>query len=358
MRIAFLFNAQDHHIPHSLPIACTLSALYPAYSVSVLARSDAQLALCRRLAELYPSSRPKFTRLYVPLPIHAARSFLRAPKALILWANRCMLNEFDAIVVPERTSLLLKKMGVTRPKFIHGFHGSGGHDKIEDPRLRDFDLLLVPNADRLARLVAAGNARPGRAVVVGYSKYDLIDRLEMSRPPLFDNDRPVILYTPHHREGTSSWNSIGPAVLDHFAGREDYNLIFAPHIRLFDPPQRHAGAFQRWQGLKHIHIDLGSTASIDMSYVAAADVYLGDISSQVLEFLIRPRPCIFLNPGKLSWRDDPSFIYWRLGPVIEDLADLDRVLATRAEWWPEYEAKQRAAFEKAFPPLPVTAPVA
>lgn len=358
MKVAFLFNAQDHHIPHSLPIACTLSALYPGHSVTVLARTAGQLSLCRSLAALYPDHRLRFELLRVPKLVGAVRSLVRSPKALILWANRRLLNGFDALVVPERTSLYLKRMGVTRPRYVHGFHGGGGHDKVDDPRLARFDLLLVPNADRLARIAAAGNARPGHAVVVGYSKFDLIARLAASRPPLFANDRPVILYNPHHRKGTTSWSEMGPTILDHFAARDDYNLIFAPHIRLFDPPQRHAKAFQRWEGLKHIHIDLGSPASIDMSYVAASDIYLGDISSQVLETLSPPRPCIFLNPRKLAWQDDPSFVYWRLGPVVEDLEGLDRALATRGEWAPEYEPRQRAAFDKAFPSLPIAAPVA
>jgi len=358
MKIGFLFNAQDHHVPHSLPIACTLSALYPKYSVSVVARSEPQLALCRSLALLYPGNRLTFDLLHVPRLVRAAHTIFRSQKSLILWANRRLINGFDALVVPERTSLHLKKMGVRHPIYIHSFHGAGGHDKVDDPRLAAFDLLLVPNAERLERIAAAGNARPGHAVVVGYSKFDLIKRLEASRPPLFANDRPVIMYNPHHRKGTTSWSEMGPAILDHFARRDDYNLIFAPHIRLFDPPQRHADAFRRWQGLEHIHIDLGSPASVDMSYVAAADIYLGDISSQVLETLGRPRPCIFLNPHKLAWRNDPSFVYWRLGPVVEDLAGLDLALAKRAEWARDYEPKQRAAFEKAFPSLPLPAPVA
>ena len=95
-----------------------------------------------------------------------------------------------------------------------------------------------------------------------------------------------------------------------------------------------------------------------MSYVMAADIYLGDISSQVLEFLVRPRPCIFLNPRKLRWQDDPSFVYWRLGPVVEDLGGLDAALATRAVWGADYEDAQRRAFEMAFPSLSEPAPVA
>ena len=36
MRIAFLYNAQDHHLFHSLPIGCELSRLHPEHDVVVV----------------------------------------------------------------------------------------------------------------------------------------------------------------------------------------------------------------------------------------------------------------------------------------------------------------------------------
>src|SRR3546814_19013401 len=74
------------------------------------------------------------------------------------------------------------------------------------------------------------------------------------------------------------------AVLDLFANSNRYNLIFAPHVRLFDPPAAECYAqFERYRKLPHMHIDLGSERSIDMSYTGSADLYLGDVSSQVAE---------------------------------------------------------------------------
>ena len=178
---------------------------------------------------------------------------------------------------------------------------------MDDPRLKQFDLLLAPSRRRLRRILEAGNARPERAAVVGYSKFDLVRRLGLERPSPFNNGRPTVVYNPHHRPGTSSWHAMGRAVLDHFAARDDFNLIFAPHVKLFDPPAEHLDAFRGYAGLDHVKIDLGSEASIDMTYLLGADIYLGDISSQVFEFLLRPRPCLFLNPHRLAWRDDPDF---------------------------------------------------
>ncbi|MFT8242971.1 sensor domain-containing protein [Roseomonas sp. BN140053] len=347
MRIAFLFNAQDHQVLHALPMACELSRLYPGHEVVVLNREAAQRGLAERLAGFYPGHRLRFEALRpAPLP-----GRFRHNKLAVLLRNRARLAACDALVLPERTSLALRYLGVTRPKLIHSFHGPSGHDRAEDPRLRRFDLLLAPSARRLRRIAAAGNLRPGHAAVVGSSKLDLVRRMGMQRPRLFPNDRPTVLYNPHHRAATSSWPAMGHAVLDFFAGRRDRNLVFAPHVRLFDPPAEHLDAFRDYAGLDHIRIDLGSQNSIDMTYLLGADLYLGDISSQVFEFLLQPRPCLFLNPRQLPWRDDPDFTSWQLGPVVDTIAAMAERLDTAPRWQPEFEPAQRRALAETFEEL-------
>lgn len=358
MDVAFLFNAQEHQILHALPVACELSRLWGDIRVTVFVRTEAQLALVRRLASYYPGHRLAFERLHEPWPVAALAQTFGNLKALTLWENRARLDRFDALVVPERTTLLLKKMGVTRPLFIHLAHGPGGYDRPDDKRLAAFDLLLMPNLPRLTDIVAAGNAHPGHAAVIGGVKLDLIRRMSTSseREPLFSNGRPTIVYNPHHRAGTTSWTEMGEAVLSRFAGGSDYNLVFAPHIRMFDPPSRYRARFRKYERLDHMRIDLGSPFSIDMSYTLGADIYLGDISSQVLEFIAWPRPAIFLNPRGLAWQGDPDFVNWQLGPVVEDMAGLEQALATRDIWQPDYEPLQRQAFAAAFPATDEPAP--
>ena len=357
MRVAFLYNAQDHHVLHSLPIACELSALHSGIEVTALCRTDRQRALAERLAGFYPDQRVRFETLRAPPFARRLAGAKRVYKFASLLANRRRLDGFDALVVPERTSLLLKRFGVTRPHYIHSFHGPSGHDRADDPRLAEFDLLLAPSRKRLDRIAGARGFDAERAAVIGYAKLDLIRRLGADPKPLFARHRPTILYNPHHWAHKSSWPAIGREVLDHFAGQTDFNLIFAPHVRLFDPQAKHAAAFEAYRRHEHMLIDLGSERSIDMSYTLAADIYLGDVSSQVTEFLVRPRPCIFLNPRGLAWQDDPDFSNWRLGRVVETIAELDAALATREQWQPACEPAQRAAAAEAFPELETPAPV-
>ncbi|MFC0409170.1 sensor domain-containing protein [Roseomonas elaeocarpi] len=346
--VGFLYNAQAHHILHSLPLACALSR-HAEVAVTVMSPSATHLALAERLAGYYPGHRLRFQRLRAPPGL--ARS-----KAVVLLLNATTLARFDALVLPERTSLLLRRLGVRHPKLIHSFHGASGHDRAGDPRLAQFDLLLAPSAQRLERIAAAG-IRPRAAAVTGYNKLDLIRRMGTDRPQLFPNSAPVVLYNPHHRPATSSWPLVGRQVLDHFAAQRERNLVFAPHIRLFDPPAAYRSTFRRYEGLEQLRIDLGSTASIDMTYTLGADLYLGDISSQVTEFLIRPRPCVFLNPRGIDWQGRPDFAAWQLGRVVRTLPEMVDAIRTADEWQAEFAERQREAFAEAFPEGEVPAPV-
>jgi len=106
---------------------------------------------------------------------------------------------------------------------------------------------------------------------------------------------------------------------------------------------------ERYLRAPNIHIDLGSRASTTMAYTRRADLYIGDVSSQVYEFLLRPRPCLFLNAHGVAWENDPNFAHWRAGPVIETVADLGPALArATAEHARRYAAIQRVMFDESF----------
>jgi hypothetical protein len=152
---------------------------------------------------------------------------------------------------------------------------------------------------------------------------------------------------------------VGRQVLDWFVEHDDYHLIFAPHVMLFERPfavtidklriDRPGRIDERYLRAPNIHIDLGSRASTTMAYTQRADVYLGDASSQVYEFLLRPRPCVFLNPHRLAWRGDSNFAHWRTGPVIESAAQLGEALErSRSEHAAVYRPIQRELFDYTF----------
>ncbi|WP_207457110.1 sensor domain-containing protein [Azospirillum sp. SYSU D00513] len=351
MRVAFLYNAQFHQILHSLPFALELSAM-PGVDVDILSPTQAHQDFIADLARLYPEHQAVQKRLEEPGWLKLAHALYRStvpPKALTLFANRRLLDGYDALVVPERSTTVVRRFGVTRPKLIHTAHGAGDRATAIDPRIKLFDFFLVPGPKTASWLLERGLVRPGGYAVGAYAKLDIVRRLGERKPRLFPTDKPVILYNPHFKGSLSSWPKWGEAILDRLAAQDRYNVIFAPHVRLFDPPSpADYERFTRFRDLPHMLIDLGSARSVDMTYTAAADLYLGEVSSQVYEFLLEPRPCVFLNAHHVAWQGNERYGSWTLGPVVERVDALmeaiDRAFASHGSLL----AAQREAVERTF----------
>ncbi|WP_152046208.1 sensor domain-containing protein [Aureimonas psammosilenae] len=351
MRVLFLYLAQIHQIPHTLPIAMEMARTGEA-EVHLASASDDHLRYMKELGGLYPDAAVTYRRLFLPPPLRTLSRLRHAttlPKVPALLFNLAYLRSFDAIVVPERTSLLLKKLGLGRTRLVWTGHGGGDRAHGYTENVGRFDFVLLPGEKLVRRHRQAGNLSEGHYGVGGYAKFDLVERMAERRAPLFANDRPTVVYNPHFRPGLSSWPEMGWQVLDFFAQSRDYNLVFAPHMRLFDPPTPEKYApFRRFADLPHMRIDLGSTASVDMTYTGQADLYLGDVSSQIAEFTIRPRPLVFLNPRRTPWAGDPNYRSWELGPVVEDIADLGAALGEALATQDEMRERRAAYFADTF----------
>ncbi len=364
MRIGFLFNHdQIHQIAHSLPIALAL------------ARSgvDAEIVIAttnRRLtAEVVRCSGGMIGRgiELVELGLTSGRSraaaavldaVIPATKLLVYGDNLDFFRALDVLVVAEKTSLILKtRHGLKDLAIVHTRHGAGDRAIGFDKASAGFDHVLVSGPKIRDRLVRDARVAPEKISIVGYPKFDVADGGGVH--PLIDPSRPVVLYNPHVSPHLSSWYRQGRQVLDWFVEHEDHQLIFAPHVMLFERPfvvtidrlrlDRPGRIEERYLRAPNIHIDLGSRTSTTMAYTNRADVYLGDVSSQVYEFLVRPRPCVFLNSHGLAWRDDPNFAHWRTGPVIGDVGDLGAALAqARAEHETVWRPVQQELFDYSF----------
>ena len=124
-----------------------------------------------------------------------------------------------------------------------------------------------------------------------------------------------------------------------------WNFVVAPHVKIKGGPRVTSTA-------SNVAIDMGSVRSIDMTYTEQASVYIGDISSQVYEFLRRPRPCIFLNFDRVSWQGNDHYAHWNLGQVIERPEDLAPALERARDLQPGFEAAQIAATRRSIDPSP------
>lgn len=357
-RVAFLLNhAAPHQAPHVAPYAFRLSQIAPEVAVDVLCATEAEAAFVRDIAQGYPGQRARVEVLRLPAALEWAvarmeGAFFARKVALLRWHVR-RLAGYGAVVAPEKTVLQierpLRRAGV---RLIHTGHGGVGVFRAlsqPDLRLGRFDMLLAPSESAVRPLLAAGAVRSEAVTLTGAVKLEAMARLRRPRAAPFGDGKPVALYNPHHRGLASSWGAMGQAVVAHFRAQTAMNLIVAPHVLLFRRPLGRGARRPAWlcDG-ESVRVDPGGRAAIDMTNVDAADLYIGDASSQVFEFFARPRPCVFLNPARRPWRDDPAFAVWACGPVVESPAALGPALE-RA--WAEMDAFapiQRAALAEAY----------
>ncbi len=335
MRVGFLFNHDaSHQVPHTIPVASALAMR--GVEVEILTTSEEQRATACAL--LRPGAPVRFTALDTGRVSRMADRLLRhvAPfrRVAILRENLPAFARLDALVVPETTSTLLKtRFGLRALRLVYLPHGAGDGAAGFGAATRRFDLVLLSGRKVRDRMRAAGLIRDGAHAIVGYPKFDATGG---PAERFFANGRPTVLYNPHFNPRISSWYTMGRRVLRWFAGQDRFNLIFAPHVMLFRRVV-HTSLIHRsaaWRpGIPRaacdradILIDTGSRRSVDMSYVRAADLYLGDVSSQIYEWIQRPRPAIFLNPDGIVWQEDADYRHMALGEVIDRVEDLPAAL--------------------------------
>lgn len=364
VRIGFLFNHdQIHQVAHSLPIALALSKREPSLEVIVATTNKKLRAEVERILGVLGSANVQL----VDLRLRSAFSrrladlldrYVPTAKLAIYRDHLPFFASLDVLVVAEKTSLILKsRYGLTDLKLIHTRHGAGDRAIGFNAASALFDHVLVSGPKVRDRLIADAKLAADRISIVGYPKFDLAPEGPF-RLPFEAGSGPTVLYNPHVSPHLSSWYRDGRGVLDFFVDHPEYNLIFAPHVMLFERPfvltidklriDRPGTIDAKYLQAKNIHIDLGSRLSTDMTYTLAADLYLGDVSSQIYEFLVRPRPSIFINSHGVNFEKDPNYAHWQSGEVIDGLAEFGPALARAWERHADYLPTQARLFKEAF----------
>jgi len=347
MRILFLFIGEPHHLLHALPIAAELRDISPETDIHIAIASEEHLSTMERVMAVYPSfrevpfllNRGPFSNIW-----HWLCRGRHQSRLLTLFQNLPFLRSFDAIIVPERTTTIIRHFLSKRTRLIFTPHGAGDRAIMLDPRDRLFDFVLVAGKKSERRLLEAGTIHPGRYAVNGYVKMDFMQRVAQKGRRIFDNERPTVVYAPHFRPSLSSWPLLGKEIIRAFAAQEQFNLVVAPHMRLFhDAPRPAKSEIEALAVPDKILIDLDSHHLTDMTYMIAADIYLGDVSSQVYEFLGRPRPCVFVNAHGVEWQGDPNYFFWTLGDIGGSVPSVMTAIARAQDRHPLFIERQRAA---------------
>ncbi|MFD1095368.1 hypothetical protein [Salegentibacter chungangensis] len=341
-KIAFLFLDEIHHLFHFISIAIELSK---TNRVHILTYKGVDDLLYKSLGDL------KGDKLVVEeLPTFPFRSFTDKLKNRKLprkgfWLKRnlnYLLNEFNAVVFTDYFHrYLLEARKNNSPKLLKFSHGTPGRAYAFNENLQDFDFQLLIGNYQYKQYKKLGILGKNYAIT-GYSKFDAVKHCPKRQ--IFKNKRTTVLYNPHFDPDFSSWQDEGLNILEFFYKQDTYNLIFAPHLHLF---QKKKGGeskkviSEKYFSSDNIHIDLGSVASVNMTHVHNADIYMGDVSSQIYEFITTPRPCLFLNTKNFNYKKDISFRFWQCGPVIENSNNLKENLELAQRSFPDYKNIQQ-----------------
>jgi hypothetical protein len=343
MEVAFLFIAEAYQCYHGAAIALRLAA-QPGVRVVAYVNDPETPAHLARIAQAYDAPPLDIRRLPRSWPTRLLQAVrvLGMMKTLVMWENRRTLDAADAIVTVEDTVAFARRVGIRRPKLIYAPHGAGDREVGFTRRLKAFDYVLLSGKKSVQRMLQAGLVQPDGYAFIGSVKLETTDRLRGPSLKLFANNRQTVLYNPHKAPGLSSWRRFIEPVLEQFSDQHTFNLIVAPHVKLFRRRSRRLR--DRWEARSTdtILIDTGSLRSVDTTYTQAADIYLGDVSSQVYEFLTTPRPCVFLDTRGVPWQNDPNFAHWQFGDVVTDPAQLMAAIEAAPARHALYRARQAA----------------
>jgi hypothetical protein len=363
LKIGFIYNHEvPHQVAHTAPILKEMLIRHPHLTIDVLTSKEDQKELVKSGLGPELCKQTTFVDLDVSKIdtglVKAANAVAPARRVMVLKHNLELLSSYDVFIVPESTSLLLKtQFGLNHLKFVLTHHGAGDRAVAQKASIRDFDFVLVAGEKDEKRHKERGLIRDGHYAIAGYPKFDFVPHNPVNMN-LFENDNPVALYNPHFDPHLSSWYDMGVEVLDAFAKTPDLNLIFAPHIMLFERRVHTSVEYKRvrlrktlpkrFLNLPNIHVDLGSSRSVDMSYTRRSDIYIGDVSSQIYEFLETRRPTIFLNSHNADWAGNPFYTNWTTGPVLDSVENLIEMVRQAQETHDEYLPAQNAAFDDTF----------
>jgi hypothetical protein len=155
-------------------------------------------------------------------------------KAFILLGNRKRFRSLLALVVAERTSTLLKRLPGPKPFMIHIPHGAGDRERGFEQRIKLFDHTIVAGNKDKRRMLNAGLVSEINCSISGYIKAAAVKKIGTTAPDFFNNGKPTVLYNPHFDKKLSSWWKFGREIISYFESQNRFNLIFAPHIRLWE----------------------------------------------------------------------------------------------------------------------------
>ena len=343
MKICFLYIDEPYNIYHSISIATQLCD-YQNIEVHIYCTERNHQALLDILGQsTLEKLKIKIVRPFWHFTLPHYLEIKLQFRYFIYKRYAKLLSSFDGIVCSLYNDLLLQRfVNGDKTKLIFAGHGVANRSYSYSDKIKDFDLLLLAGRKEETIRTKLNQLAEVSYEVIGYVKHEICQSLDFTSP--FNDSKPVVFYNPHWLKEYSSFYDHGISILDQFSKDKSCNLIFAPHSLLTTRNQSIKAQILRFEQFDNIHIDLGSNACHDMTYLKLADYYLGDVSSQALEFLlIEPRPCLFIDVNDISG-EDYEFHSWELGDVTSNSDDIFKQLEQAAARHKEhYQSVQKSS---------------
>lgn len=328
MKIGFQIANNKAHHPHIMGLIKEISVNNTVY---LFYFDEADISEIKELfglsVEYVQMKRLKFTinTLVFEQLYRTLRNLIDYPQLdykLGIINSKSHIKKLDAFVFTDMTTGEVIKKIDPSINVIWALHGPVSTSHGYSVSTSNVDLILNPGPSTFDSFQGTS----AKLHKTGSIKLEsIMEKTAHNENSLFPNKNPTVVFNPHFNKnlGAQSWEVFGKQVLDHFNSRPQYNLIFAPHPNLkkiFDL------SFDNQSYGDNIIIDIDSKKLSNLFYEKHADIYLGDISSQVLEYIyLKPRPLIFLIDESSLLSEETRKIH-SLGSVINSVEEIDDLI--------------------------------
>ena len=331
--VVFLFINGPHHTHHLILPALNFAQNYTQYQTVLISGSDNNTEIIKKT--LFKLGNPKCKIINLPKPL---RYYIKnyknkiVPPPLSQWKSidKSIYNSKAIVSTSHQTPEFLTNNRNDDLKLFYLYHGIGTRSYGFENSLNEYDFIFIPGKYHYKRLQMEAKINKKKLSIVGHPKFEWQDMMNDNIKSFFKNNNPTFYYNPHWDLSLSSYEKWGKKIIQYFLNNKRYNLIFAPHPLIKNYSSRNKiNVNVEIAKSNNIIIDFYSDNSIDGSYLNAADVYIGDVSSMVTDFIFKEnKSCIFINSYDIDWRNDKSFNFWNCGKVIDEFEELDSAITS------------------------------
>ena len=326
--VIFLFINGPHHVYHLIMPALRFVALKNGIETIFVSGNPVNTQIINNTKTITGIN--NFTLIDIPLPLRYRlknyKNRLYPPvytriKKIIKYLD----NAHAIISTSHNFPEYLSRYGIKIPTLFYLYHGTGTREYGFETNLEIFDHILIPGKYHRDRLKKSLSLKDGQLEMIGKPKLDYLKIKISENKRIFKNENPIFYYNPHWEMELSSYLKWKDIILKFFKENNNYNLIFSPHPLVGHLSIKIGYEIKEKNIVEdNILVDMGSNQCLDGTYTSIADIYIGDISSMVTEWVLqKPRPCIFINAHNVDWKDNDNYYMWKFGKVVNTLKEFE-----------------------------------